>query len=315
MPFRYQRGGNYSRPRFFGGFTFFPPVIKALLVSNGIVFLVLYFLGRFEVNGIPMMTIIDRVFALNPIGRDYDLWKFFLTILQLFTYMFMHNGLIHIFFNMLMLWMFGMELENSWGSRRFLTYYIVCGIGAGIANLIFAPMFGVAAPTVGASGAVFGILIAFGMLFPDRPVFMFPIFFPIKAKFLVAILIFIEILAVTGSEADTIAHFAHLGGAAVGYILILIDKRQYPLQNYIQRLQHRSRMKMYTPGSDPGRDASIHDAEYSDIHEERTPVPKNENQINQERIDQILDKISKGGYQNLTEDEKRILFDASKKLN
>jgi hypothetical protein len=153
------------------------------------------------------------------------------------------------------------------------------------------------------------------MLFPNRPVFMFPIFFPIKAKFLVAILIIIEILAVTGSEADTIAHFAHLGGAAVGYIMILIDTRRYPFQKYIQRFLHRSRMHIYTPGSDPGRDASVHDAEYSDILEERTPASKNENQINQERIDQILDKISKGGYQNLTEDEKRILFDASKKLN
>jgi len=308
MPYRYQRGGNYYRPSFFGGFSFFPPVIKTLLVSNGIVFLVLYFLGRFEVDGIPLMRIIDRVFALNPLGNGFGVW-------QLFTYMFMHNGLIHIFFNMLMLWMFGMELENTWGSRRFLTYYIVCGIGAGVANLIFAPMFSVAAPTVGASGAVFGLLIAFGMLFPDRPVFMFPIFFPIKAKFLIAILIFIEILAVTGSESDTIAHFAHLGGAAVGYIMILIDKRRYPLQKLIERIRHRPRMHVYSPGSDFNSDASVKDAEYSDIHAEKKSTLKDEGRITQERIDQILDKISKGGYQNLTEDEKRILFDASKKLN
>ncbi|MGD0337624.1 MAG: rhomboid family intramembrane serine protease [Bacteroidota bacterium] len=308
MPFRYQRDGNYNRPGFFGGFTFFPPVIKSLLLSNAIVFLLLYFLGPFEINGIPLIMIIDRVFALNPFGHGFRLW-------QLFTYMFMHSGLIHIFFNMLMLWMFGMELENTWGSRRFFIYYIVCGIGGGIANLIFAPIFSVAAPTVGASGAVFGIMIAFGMMFPDRPVFMFPIFFPIRAKFLVAILIFVEILAVTGSEADTIAHFAHLGGAAVGYIMILIDMHRFPFQKFIERLRRRTRMHIYTPGSDTNQDIFTKDAEYSDIHEEQTPQSKSENQINQERIDQILDKISKGGYQSLTEEEKRILFEASKKLN
>lgn len=270
--------------------------------------MLLYFVGRYEINGIPLIAIIDRVFALNPIGHGFRIW-------QLFTYMFMHAGLIHIFFNMLALWMFGMELENTWGSRRFFVFYTVCGVGAGIANLIFAPIFATAAATVGASGAVYGILIAFGMMFPDRPIFMFPIFFPIRAKFFVAIYIALEIFAVTGSEADNIAHFAHLGGAAVGYIMILIDMRRYPLQKFIERFRHKPRMHVYTPGSNSIQDINVKDADYHDIHADQEPRSKGESQITQERIDQILDKISKGGYQNLTEEEKRILFEASKKMN
>ncbi len=308
MPYRYQSGGNYYRPSFFGGFSFFPPVIKTLLLSNVIVWLLLFLFSRYQINDIPVTSIIDRVFALNPLGHGFRIW-------QLFTYLFMHYQFLHIFFNMFALWMFGMELENTWGSRRFFIYYTVCGIGAGVANLIFAPMFGVAAPTIGASGAVYGVLIAFGMLFPDRPIFMFPIFFPIRAKYLVAFYIAFEIFAVTGSQADSIAHVAHLGGAAVGYIMILIDRRRYPFQRLIDRIVHRPKMKIYTNEYDESRRQNVADAKYYDVEEKPDTKAKDDSFISQERIDQILDKISKGGYQNLTEEEKRILFEASKKLN
>ncbi|MBI4534824.1 MAG: rhomboid family intramembrane serine protease, partial [Ignavibacteriae bacterium] len=153
--------GAYYRPSFFGGFRFFPPVIKSLLISNAAIWLLVgFFLAPFTVGGVQIggdRGLFTYYFALWPLGTNFWPW-------QLVTYMFMHGGLGHLFFNMLALWMFGMELENTWGSKRFLIYYLVCGLGAGISNLFVAPLVGPGAPTVGASGAVFGVLIAFGML-------------------------------------------------------------------------------------------------------------------------------------------------------
>ncbi len=306
MPYYRPGGGQYYRPSFFGGFSFFPPVIKTLLLSNLVVFLLLVFSSYYSINGIPIEVLMTRAFALNPLGHGFRIW-------QLVTYMFMHGGFAHIFFNMLALWMFGMELENTWGSRRFTIYYFVCGIGAGVANLLLAPLFSAPAPTVGASGAVYGVLLAFGFLFPDRPIFMFPIFIPIRAKYFVALYMLIEIISVGSS--DGVAHFAHLGGAAVGYVMLLIDRRKLPFEDLFRRFswQSRSRFSGTRPPARP--DSDVEDAKFYDIRAYRNPTPKTEQQITQERIDEILDKISHGGYQSLSEDEKRILFDASKKLN
>ena len=112
--------------------------------------------------------------------------------------MFLHGGFWHLFLNMLALWMFGVELEYTWGSRRFLIYYLLCGLGAGIVNLLVAPLLGQAAPTVGASGAIFGVLIAFGMLFPDRPIYLY-LLLPVRAKYFVLGYIALELFyGVTG---------------------------------------------------------------------------------------------------------------------
>ncbi|MEI6053515.1 MAG: rhomboid family intramembrane serine protease, partial [Opitutaceae bacterium] len=119
----YNNSGNYYRPSPIGGFSFFPPVIKALLISNAAVFLGMMFLGNFH-----------HYFALLPIGAGFLPW-------QLFTYMFIHAGFTHLLFNMLALWMFGMELENTMGSRKFLLFYILCGLGGGLVNLLVAPLF------------------------------------------------------------------------------------------------------------------------------------------------------------------------------
>src|SRR6202008_2569552 len=146
---------------------------------------------------------------LYPVGQGFYPW-------QLFTYMFMHGGLMHLLFNMFALWMFGMELENTWGSRKFMLYYLICGVGAGLSNLFIGPLFGPAGPTVGASGAIYGVLIAFGMMFPDRPIFVY-FLLPIRARYFVLIYITLEVYAGITGTADGIAHFAHLGGAAVGF--------------------------------------------------------------------------------------------------
>jgi membrane associated rhomboid family serine protease len=302
----------YYRPAFFGGFTVFPPVIKVLLISNVAIWLFVdvllypFTLAGMQIGG--SGGLISYYFALWPLGANFWPW-------QLFTYLFMHGGFLHLFFNMLALWMFGMELENTWGSRKFAVYYFLCGLGAGLSNLIVAPMIGQGAPTVGASGAVFGVLIAFGMMFPDRPIYIY-FLLPIKAKYFIAVYIGMELYYGVTGLTDGVAHFAHLGGAAVGFVYMLGDLGLIPVRTWWADL--RSGV-----GSGPGGghvvrrrgsgDADVRDATFYNIksgkpHEE-------EEELNQGVIDAILDKISKGGYQSLTEEEKRLLNEASKKIH
>jgi membrane associated rhomboid family serine protease len=297
--YRYSNS-NYYRPSLFGGFKYFPPVVKTLLISNVAVFLLMEFVSMFRIQGEPLALVIKTYFPLYPLGDGFQIW-------QLGTYMFMHGSFMHLLFNMFALWMFGMDLENDWGSRKFLSYYLLCGVGAGLSNLLIGPLFGSGGPTVGASGAIYGVLIAFGMTYPDRPIFLY-FLLPIRARYFVLIYIFLEIYAgVTGTQ-DGIAHFAHLGGAAVGLIYLLIDQRRLPFQGLLSRARARivpsEKVGEYS-SYDPRRAV---DAKYSDI-------PDPDEQVDQEKIDAILDKINQGGYQSLTENEKKILFDASKKLN
>ena len=168
---------------------------------------------------------------------------------QLITYMFMHGGFQHIFFNMFALWMFGRTLEQVWGPKRFLSYYMVCGIGAGLVQELVQYIqyvtelsqydsvnTGIAVipmaeylnlmTTVGASGAIYGILLAFGMLFPNSQMFVFPIPFPVKAKYFVMGYAALEIFLGLGAWTDGVAHFAHLGGMIFGFILIMYWRKK-----------------------------------------------------------------------------------------
>lgn len=172
-------------------------------------------------------------------------------IFQLFTYMFMHGGLAHLFFNMFAVFMFGRILEQIWGAKRFLLFYIVCGLGAGIVQEIVqfiqyetvlsaydsvdTGLYGVIPMseylklmvTVGASGSVFGILLGFGMLLPNEKLFIMPIPFPIKAKYFVIGYALIElVLGVSNNPNDNVAHFAHLGGMIFGFFLIIYWKKK-----------------------------------------------------------------------------------------
>jgi len=284
----------------FGGFSFFPPVIKALLISNVAVFGAMLFFGLFTIDGTSLTQMMGQVFPLYPIGNGFELW-------QLVTYLFMHGSFMHLLFNMFALWMFGLELENEWGSRKFLTYYLLCGVGAGLSNLFIGPLFGPAAPTIGASGAVYGILLAFGMMYPDRPIFVY-FLLPIRARYFVIIYMALEVYAGVSSTSDGVAHFAHLGGAAVGFIYILWDQKRFPFQDFLSRQTERyvptEKVNEYSAGN-RGR---VYDAKYFDVNER-------DEKISQARIDEILDKISQSGYQNLSDQDKKILFDASKKLN
>ena len=287
---------NYFRPSFFGGFHYFALVIKWLLISNVLVFL----LAGFALRGAPFDAYTAKLLYLFPVkSGDFQVW-------QLFTYMFMHGSFMHLFFNMFALWMFGMQLENDWGSRKFLVYYFLCGIGAGISNLILGPLFGASAPTVGASGAIYGVLLAFGITYPNQHVFMVPFFIPVPAKYVVSMYIVLEVLSL--GATDGVAHFAHLGGAAVGFVYLMIARRGMSFQRMFSKARDqfvpRERVGEYSSY----QNRNVTDAKYYDLHDE-------EDRINQEQIDEILDKISQHGYQSLSEKEKKILFDASKKLN
>ena len=144
-----------------------------------------------------------------------------LAVWQLVTYMFLHGGFIHILFNMFALWMFGGELERTWGARRFLHYYFLTGIGAGLFSVLASPSSPI--PTVGASGAIYGILLAYGLLFPNRVIFipiLLIIWIPIPAKFLVMILGGIAFVSALSGPGDLVNHVAHLGGMAVGFLYL-----------------------------------------------------------------------------------------------
>lgn len=231
-----------------------PPITKNLLIIN-----VLMFFGTIVADsyGIDLARYLGLHFVLS----DH------FNLAQLFTYMFMHGGFTHLFFNMFALWMFGRILEQVWGPKRFFTYYIVCGVGAGViqelvvgiqyylatsdmpaeavdvvlregANALMQGKnfvngelaslnFIVNGLTVGASGAIYGILLGFGLLFPNEKMFVFPLPFPIPAKYFVIGYAVIELfLGIANNPTDNVAHFAHLGGMIFGYILIMYWRNQ-----------------------------------------------------------------------------------------
>lgn len=296
---------NYYRPSMFGGFSFFPPVVKGLLITNAAVFLLTEFLGSLRLDGISLQYFIYRYFALLPLGDGFLPW-------QLLTYQFMHGGFWHLFFNMFFgLWMFGMEVEHMWGARKFLIFYLSCGVVAGLAQLILSPLFESPlmgpVPTVGASGAVYGVLVAFGMMFPDRYIFLY-FLIPVKVKYFVMFLIALGVLSI--GDPTNVAHLAHLGGALAGYLFVQYDRRHLPLGGLFSKIGWWWRSITTDTGArkDDSDEATILD--FTDYKEENKEGPDD-----QKRIDEILDKISRAGYQSLTEEEKKVLFEASRKLN
>jgi len=261
-----------------------------------------------------------RLFALQPIFQPAGIKSAYLGPFlpwQLITYMFMHGDFTHIFFNMFALWMFGLELENLWGSKKFLIYYTICGLGAALANLLIAPFFTTVGPTIGASGSVYGILIAFGYLFPNRQIYIY-FMIPLKAKYLVILYMALEVFAVASQSETGIAHIAHLGGAVVGFIYLLITNRKR--LTFFDNSKSDSTNNFYSNSTqykppEPQPQQKVYDAQYKDIEvkDYKNEIDERQKEI-QERIDVVLDKLSKSGYQSLTEEEKRILFEESKKL-
>lgn len=216
-------------------FSFLPVVVKNLLIINCIMFLADIVLVRFGIN-------LSDILGLH-FFKASGFYPF-----QLLTYMFMHGNFAHLFFNMFALWMFGNTLENIWGAKRFLLFYLLCGLGAGLiqegvqyieymtklSHYQSVNMGGTIVPmsqylnlmtTVGASGAIYGLLLAFGMMFPNSMIYLY-FFVPIKAKWFVIGYAVIELLNGLGASGDNVAHFAHLGGMLVGLIIILIWRKK-----------------------------------------------------------------------------------------
>ena len=209
-----------------------PVVTKNLLAINVLMFFATFVMKK---QGIDLVGILGLHFFKAADFSPY----------QLVTYMFMHGGFSHLFFNMFALYMFGSVLERMWGEKRFIIYYLVAGVGAGLLQELvqyvafvqegLAAYDAVKTPTgvvpmglflnmwttVGASGAIYAILLGFGMLFPNERMFVFPLPFPIKAKIFVAVYAVIELLLGFTNSGDGIAHFAHLGGMLFGFLLIL----------------------------------------------------------------------------------------------
>ena len=300
------------------GFKVLPTVVKHLLIINVLMYLAAITLTRFHID---LTEYLGLHFFKASHFQPY----------QLITYMFMHANFGHLFFNMFALWMFGNTLENIWGSKRFLLFYLVCGIGAGLcqelvqyiqystslANYATVNMGGHIVTmdaylnmmnTVGASGAIYGLLLAFGMMFPNSLIYFY-FLIPIKAKWFIIGYAVIELVSgLTG--VDNVAHFAHLGGMLFGLLLILYwqknpagsNKNFRKWKDIFQSWKQKSRMK-YTP--------------YEEIHEEPR-VPRSDEEYNYQKaqkerdIDAILDKVAKNGYDSLTPEEKEFLFKNSK---
>jgi len=260
--------------KFRGGFGFggaMTPIVKNILFANGIVFLIM------AINQNLYYTL-SSWFALQSgaVFYDFQVWR-------LATYMFLHGDFWHIFFNMFVFWMFGRELEYEWGSREFLKYYFICGIGAGLLNI-----FMTASPTIGASGAIYGIMVAYALRYPNREIYIY-FLFPVKIKYFVGFLALVSFFSTWNSAGGGIAHAAHLGGMIVGFIYLRYKGGVVKVPNIFKQKPKKSKLK-HTSGD-----------------EEKVEYYRRQ-------IDEILDKINRVGYLNLTDEEKELLEEGSKYL-
>ncbi len=192
------------------------PLVRNLLIVNGLVYVAMSLLGWAE-----------------PLILWFALWPYpTLMLWQLVTYSFLHAGWTHLFFNMFALWMFGRQIEAFWGTRRFAIYYFVCVVGAAIVQLCVSAIEGLPNITMGASGGVFGLLLAYGMMFPNRRVILLIPPIPMKAKWFVIGYGVLELWFGVAGIASQVAHFAHLGGMLFGLLLIQFWYRRWPFSMY-----------------------------------------------------------------------------------
>lgn len=300
-----------------------PPITKNLLIINSIVLLAQYVLQQ---RGIADLS---QLFGLHFIlADDFRPW-------QLVTYMFLHDGLSHLFFNMFALWMFGMVIERTLGFKRFLIYYFVCGIGAGLCQeawqlgqyyieglqnhtiidtgMVVIPMSAYLNTwtTIGASGACYGVLLAFGVLYPNERIMLLIPPIPLKAKYMVVGYAAIELVAAFATNGN-IAHFAHLGGMLFGWLLLIIWRKKSG-----GRRSNFSGWENYTPKKpsrwQQWREKRKRNSIQPNAHKTKTSTNADHNynmrkKEEEERIDRILDKVKKSGYASLTDEERDELF-------
>lgn len=291
-----------------------PPVTKNLLIIN-----LLFFAGKYVASlyGIDLSDLLGLHFVL---AGHFHLY-------QIFTYMFMHHNFTHIFFNMFAVWMFGRIMETTLGPKRFLLYYLTCGIGAGMIQEAVQYVHylsmgldgydqvntGVSVMQmsdflnrwvcVGASGCVYGVLLAFGMTYPEERMFIIPFPFPIKAKYFVVGYAVIELLYAVGGTSDGVAHFAHLGGMLFGFVLLMLwrggrGSSGPGLGEWLKGLYVKLRRGRKDPHITFTQGGKFNqDMEY-----------RQRKNAEDEEMDRILDKVKKHGYGSLSESEKQRLF-------
>jgi membrane associated rhomboid family serine protease len=220
------------------------PAIRNLVLACAGVFLVQTLLEMFAS---PLVNAqVNHLFGLAPWYMVHGL-----RIWQPVTYLFMHGGLLHLLFNMLFLWMFGADLERAWGTHRFYVYFFLTGIGAGLINVLVKTLLdphakglSVAIPTIGASGAIYGVLLAAAIMFPDRQIWLIPFPVTIPMKIYVAGAIAIEFFSTLGTGGDNVSHVTHLGGALVGYLYLRRGLFLYRVRNdYLDWKRRRTRKK------------------------------------------------------------------------
>jgi membrane associated rhomboid family serine protease len=228
------------------------PAIKTLLIANVGVFLVQTLITL--IAGQEALRLVLEWFGLIPSAVIPGL-----RIWQPFTYMFLHGGLMHLLINMLVLWMFGGDLERAWGRRRFYTYYFLCGVGAGLINILVKTIpvfFGRPpsdVPTIGASGAIYGILLAAALVFPDRQVWIFPLPVQLPMRVYVAIFGAIEFYGTLVAGGDNISHISHLGGMLIGYFYLRRSSFFYRIRNRFsdwKRRRMRRKFEVYVRDHD-----------------------------------------------------------------
>ncbi|MDY6935635.1 MAG: rhomboid family intramembrane serine protease [Spirochaetota bacterium] len=260
------------------------PIVKKLMIINVGIFIFQQFAELFFPGGF------EKIFGLSHTGLlfEFKIW-------QPLTYMFLHGGVIHILFNLLALWMFAGEIESVWGDRLFLKYYLFCGTGAGIfiamMNAVIYSNYNVSPITIGASGAIYGILLAYGIMWPNREVLLY-FLFPVKIKYLVigfGILEFFGTIASIRGDAGNISHIGHLGGLISGFIFIRF------------RLQAKR-----------SNNRSTNNGSYFSQFIKKRRVKKKQHVIDQRvkakrLIDSLLDKIAREGMSSLTPEERRLL--------
>lgn len=250
--------------------------VKLLIYINIIVFLLV------EVSG--LQNEIYRVFGLVPTDflGAFKLW-------QPVTYLFLHGGFLHIFMNMFVFWMFGRDLEKRWGEKRFLQYFFITGAGSGLVTVLFS--LNSVIPVVGASGAVYGILLAYGVLFPNRIVLVMAVF-PVKVKYFIGFLAAATFFATLSPDVSPVSHMTHLSGMLIGYGYLLFMAR-IKVKPKVRKIPIREpRVKKDSPVK---------------------PEQKVDKSLLQRRVDDVLDKMKDVGWDGLTHSEQNILFDASKR--
>src|ERR1700723_1206981 len=216
----------------------FPRGIKTLIIACAAVFLAQTLVAMFF--GPDAYRWVNNHFGLMTVEVTH-----FGFVWQLFTYLFLHGGIMHLLLNMLFLWMFGKDLEVAWGTRRFYTYYFTCGVGAGLVEVIVKTIIdphGVGTstiPTIGASGAIYGVLLAAAIVFPDRQIWLIPFPVQIPMKIYVAGAIAIEFFMTLGTGGDNVSHVTHLGGALVGYLYLRRGSWFFCARNRLSDWEHK----------------------------------------------------------------------------